>query len=89
MNQDQDATRSTRAEAHAAKLVRMTKRQAAPASATTAAILGRNPKEEPLPFSEKLIIQGSWHGQRKKRRSSYEVPGQTAAELGLGLSAPP
>lgn len=52
-------------------------------------ILGVKVGEQPLPPAPKIMVPNSFHGKRKQRRSAYEVPGQTAAELGLGLSAPP
>lgn len=49
-------------------------------------ILGHGAKEPPLPFFEKKGPATGWHGKRKQRRSTYQIPGQTVAHLGLGLS---
>lgn len=54
--------------------------------ATAKVVLGHKMGEESLPDAPKILTPNSWHGARKKRRSGYQVPGQTAAELGMGLS---
>ena len=54
--------------------------------ATAKEILGHAMTEEPLPDAPKLIVPNSWHGKRKIRRDAYQIPGQTAADLRLGLS---
>jgi len=51
--------------------------------ATVEAILGRDRNQPLSQSSESPVTGNSWHGQRKVRRSTYSIPGQTADELWL------
>lgn len=84
MNQDQNTPKLTREEVNAARVrsIRHRKYTLTP----TERILGAKMGKQPLPTAPKIMVPNSWHGKRKQRRSAYEVPGQTAAERGLGLS---
>ena len=59
------------------------------AKATIKAILGREMSQPPSQSREKPLIGTSWHGQRKKRRSTYSIPGQTADALWLDKKLAP
>jgi len=50
----------------------------------TESILGRNPNQEPIPYHDRSSQAISWHGKRKQRRNTWQMPGQNAAELGSG-----
>jgi hypothetical protein len=57
--------------------------------AAVEAILGRD-RNQPLSQSSESPVTGNpWHGQRKKRRSTYSIPGQTADELWLDKKLTP
>ena len=47
------------------------------------AILGRERNQPTSQSSANPVVGNSWHSQRKKRRSTYSIPGQTADELWL------
>ena len=53
------------------------------AKATIKAVLGREMNQPPPQIHASAAVGNSWHGQRKKRRSTYSTPGQTADALWL------